>query len=187
MGESGALGNRHGYSTRSENPPYDQISSSTATDETSGLNMVLANAAATERLGRDLTALLPEESAGWMILLRGELGAGKSTLARSMIRALGHEGKVPSPTYTLVEPYRLGDMTVYHVDLYRIADASELEFLGWSDLRDGLLLIEWPERVEGLGEQGDVLIDLSYRGDGRNAELSGISARGRELVRAVLL
>ncbi len=149
--------------------------------------MELADEAATEKLGRDLIAVLPEDSGGWMILVQGELGAGKSTLARSMIRALGHVGNIPSPTYTLVEPYAFSSMTVYHVDLYRIADASELEFLGWSDLRDGLLLIEWPERVEGLGEQGDVLIDLSYRGDGRNAELSGISERGREIVKAVLL
>ncbi len=122
-----------------------------------------------------------------MILLQGELGAGKSTLARSMIHSLGHEGKVPSPTYTLVEPYRLNDLTVYHVDLYRISEASELEFLGWSDLRDGLLLIEWPERVEGLDSQADLLIDLSYQGDGRNAQISGISERGREMLEAVLL
>ena len=149
--------------------------------------MELADEAATEKLGRDLIAVLPEDSGGWMILVQGELGAGKSTLARSMIRALGHVGNIPSPTYTLVEPYAFSSMTVYHVDLYRIADASELEFLGWSDLRDGLLLIEWPERVEGLGEQGDVLIDLSYRGAGRNAELSGISERGHEIVKAVLL
>ena len=120
-----------------------------------------------------------------MILLQGELGAGKSTLARSMLRALGHEGKVPSPTYPLVEPYHCGDLTVYHVDLYRVADGSELEFLGWSDLRDGLLLIEWPERVAGLDEQGDVRIDLSYRGDGRNAVITGISGRGREAVKSV--
>ena len=104
-----------------------------------------------------------------------------------MIHSLGHEGKVPSPTYTLVEPYRLNDLTVYHVDLYRISEASELEFLGWSDLRDGLLLIEWPERVEGLDSQADLLIDLRYRGDGRNAQISGISERGREMLEAVLL
>jgi len=149
--------------------------------------MELIDADATEKLGRDLIELLPEDSGGWMILLQGELGAGKSTLARSMIRALGHQGNVPSPTYTLVEPYRLNSLTVYHVDLYRIADASELEFLGWSDIRDGLALIEWPERVKDLVEQGDVLIDLSYRGDGRNAEISGISERGREAIEAVLL
>ena len=149
--------------------------------------MELIDADATEKLGRDLIKLLPEDSAGWMILLQGELGAGKSTLARSMIRALGHQGNVPSPTYTLVEPYRLNSLTVYHVDLYRIADASELEFLGWSDIRDGLALIEWPERVKDLVEQGDVLIDLSYRGDGRNAEISAISERGREAIEVVLL
>ena len=149
--------------------------------------MELRDAAATEKLGRDLAAALPEDIGGWMILLQGELGAGKSTLARSMILALGHDGNVPSPTYTLVEPYVLGKNTVYHVDLYRIGEASELEFMGWSDLRDGLLLIEWPERVEGLNGQGDVRIDLSYQGKGRNAEISGISQRGAELTQAVLL
>ena len=149
--------------------------------------MNLADTAATEKLGRDLAALLPEDAGGWMILLRGELGAGKSTLARSMIRALGHDGTVPSPTYTLVEPYHLGNKVVYHVDFYRIADASELEFLGWSDLRDGLLLIEWPERIEGLCDQGDVLIDLSYDGDGRAVVIEGISQRGKKLVKAVPL
>ncbi len=149
--------------------------------------MRLADATDTEKLGKDLVASLPSDAGGWMILLQGELGAGKSTLARSMIRALGHEGNVPSPTYTLVEPYALGEMSVYHVDLYRIAAASELEFLGWSDLRDGLLLIEWPERVEGLNGQGDVLIELSYEGDGRQAELTGISKRGRVTLESFLL
>ncbi len=145
--------------------------------------MELRDAAATEKLGRDLAAILPEDTGGWMILLQGELGTGKSTLARSMLRALGHEGIVPSPSYTLVEPYRIGDRTIYHVDLYRIANASELEFLGWSDLRDGLLLIEWPERVEGLSGEADVRVELSYRGDGRNAEIAGLSERGRQMVR----
>jgi tRNA threonylcarbamoyladenosine biosynthesis protein TsaE len=144
--------------------------------------MELADADATEKLGRVLAGLLPKDPGGWTVLLRGELGAGKSTLARSLIRALGHEGTVPSPTYTLVEPYHLGDTTVYHVDLYRISDARELEFLGWSDLRDGLVLIEWPERVEGLTSQGDLLVDLSYRNGGRNAEIQGISDRGKEVI-----
>ena len=67
-----------------------------------------------------------------------------------MLRTLGYQGIVPSPTYTLVEPYQIDDKIIYHVDLYRIADENECEFLGWSGLRDGLLLIEWPERLEGL-------------------------------------
>lgn len=144
--------------------------------------MELRDTAATEKLGRDLAALLPEDTCGWMILLQGELGAGKSTLARSLLRALGHEGNVPSPTYTLVEPYCLGEKTVYHVDLYRIADAKELEFLGWSDLRDGLLLIEWPERVNGLSAEADVLVELRYEGEGRSAVITGLSERGRQLI-----
>lgn len=144
--------------------------------------MFLRDAAATEKLGEDLAAMLPRDADGWMILLQGDLGAGKSTLARSMLRAFGHQGYAPSPTYTLVEPYRLGERTIYHVDLYRIVEAGELEFLGWSDLRDGLLLIEWPERVAGLTADADVLVTLTYRDGGRNAELSGLSDRGRKMI-----
>ncbi len=151
------------------------------------MTLELRDAEATEKLGRDLAASLPDDTGGWMILLQGDLGAGKSTLARSLIRALGHDGNIPSPTYTLVEPYVLGGNTVYHVDLYRIGDISELQFLGWSDLRDGLLLVEWPERVEGLAEQGDLLIELRYQGEGRIAEINGISGRGASLAQAVLL
>jgi len=144
--------------------------------------MELRDAAATEKLGRELAGLLPDDTGGWIVLLQGELGTGKSTLARSMLRALGHEGIVPSPTYTLVEPYRLGERAVYHVDLYRIANPNELEFLGWSDLRDGLLLIEWPERVESLARDADVLVELSYEGEGRSAVITGLSERGRQLI-----
>jgi len=149
--------------------------------------MHLKDTAATEKLGKDLAGALPDDAGGWMILLQGELGAGKSTLARSMIRALGHSGNVPSPTYTLVEPYELNGKTIYHVDLYRIGDENELEFLGWSDLREGLLLVEWPERVQGLSDQGDVLVKLGYGGGGRIAELNGLSQRGRQILESVLL
>lgn len=146
----------------------------------------LADAAATEDLGRMLQASLPGAPAGWIVLLQGELGSGKSTLARAMIRAYGHAGSVPSPTYTLVEPYRIGDITIYHLDLYRIADADELEFLGWSDLEDGLRLIEWPERVPGLAARADLRILLGYAGDGRDAEISAHSERGRALLQTVI-
>ncbi|MFQ5633939.1 MAG: tRNA (adenosine(37)-N6)-threonylcarbamoyltransferase complex ATPase subunit type 1 TsaE [Gammaproteobacteria bacterium] len=149
--------------------------------------MDLPDEAATRKLGGRLAASLPKDPGGWMILLRGELGAGKSTLARAVLRALGHEGNVPSPTYTLVEPYQIGAVSAYHVDLYRVTGASELEFLGFSDLCEGLVLIEWPERAEGLTEQGDLLIDLCYSGDGRTARVFGISERGRAAIKAVLL
>ena len=146
----------------------------------------LPDAAATERLGAGLASCLLPDPAGWTILLAGELGAGKSTLARAMLRKFGHEGPVPSPTYTLVEPYEFADFSVYHVDLYRISGAEELQYLAWSDLQDGLLLIEWPERVERLSEQADIAVRLDYRGEGRSAELDGLSPRGAQLVAGLL-
>ena len=146
------------------------------------LTAVLADETATERLAGTLAAALPEDPAGLMILLEGELGAGKSTLARGMLRALGHEGAVPSPTYTLVEPYSFPDFSVYHIDLYRIASADELEFLGWSDLDDGVRLIEWPERVPDLSSQADLRVTLQYDGAGRVATLAALSERGQALL-----
>ena len=92
----------------------------------------LPDAAATDALATRLHAVLPADTAGWTLLLEGELGAGKSTFARALILAMGHDGPVPSPTYTLVEPYQLSGRTIYHVDLYRIADEDELRYLGWS-------------------------------------------------------
>lgn len=152
------------------------------------LNQVvpLPDAAATEALGGALALALPADRRGLSILLQGELGSGKSTLARAMLRGLGHEGAVPSPTYTLVEPYSFLDYIVYHIDLYRISDPEELEFLGWSDLEDGMRLIEWPERVPGLLKQADLLIQLTYAGSGRAAELSALSARGNQLLATLL-
>lgn len=141
----------------------------------------LPNPAATEQFAQQLAAALPGNAAGWMILLQGELGAGKSSVARAMLHALGHVGTVPSPTYTLVEPYRLAQYSVYHIDLYRIASGDELEFLGWSDLHDGLMLVEWPERVTGLEKDADLRVALSYTGDGRTVELSALSDRGQDI------
>jgi tRNA threonylcarbamoyladenosine biosynthesis protein TsaE len=147
----------------------------------------LADEDATGQLARQLAKALPEKPRGWVVLLQGELGSGKSTLARAMLRSMGHAGPVPSPTYTLVEPYEFPNYCVYHIDLYRIADPDELEFLGWSDLADGLRLVEWPERIPGLQAVADVLIQLGYEGSGRVAELTGLSERGARLVKAVSL
>lgn len=149
-------------------------------------HLELADEQATDELGIAITAALPEGFAGWSILLQGDLGAGKSTLARAMLRALGHKGRVPSPTYTLVEPYQFSRGDVYHIDLYRIAGAEELEFLGWSDLSNGLKLIEWPERVPFLTREADLLVELAYSGKGRVAELSGLSERGMDLLTRLL-
>lgn len=128
-------------------------------------------------------AALPAKLAGITVLLEGELGAGKSTFARGLIRALGHGGPVPSPTYTLVEPYQLAAGTVYHVDLYRVADADELRFLGWNELDSGLRLVEWPDRAPELAEAADVRLRLGYDGGGRQCDIDALSATGDEILR----
>lgn len=138
----------------------------------------LRDEAATTAFGDGLAKALPADTTGWLISLKGELGAGKTTLARALLEGLGHTGPVPSPTYTLVEPYTLGSRRVFHVDLYRIGDEAELEFLGWDDLREGLILLEWPERAPGASAAADLAIGLSYAGAGRAASLGAATERG---------
>jgi len=146
------------------------------------VNILLADEAATTAFGRQFLSALPEEIAGWTVLLSGELGAGKSTFARALIKAAGHKGPVPSPTYTLVEPYQLPCGNIYHIDLYRISSEEELRYLGWNELDDGLRLVEWPDRAPGLSATADLELLLAYEGDGRRAELEGLSDRGMALI-----
>lgn len=146
----------------------------------------LPEPAATVAFGRMLAAALPDNYRGWLILLQGQLGAGKSTLARALLSALGHDGLVPSPTYTLVEPYELPRGNVYHVDLYRISTVDELHFLGFDELREGLMLVEWPERVPDLVDDADLLVQLAYDGDGRRADITACSERAAALVRSLV-
>ncbi len=136
---------------------------------------------ATIELAGRLGAALPDSLAGWTVLLAGELGAGKSTFARALIRMLGHSGPVPSPTYTLVEPYRVPRGPIYHVDLYRVTNDDELRYLGWNELDDGLRLVEWPERAPGLTEQADLQLTLTYSGAGRKARFLALSEKGHRL------
>lgn len=141
------------------------------------MKRLLANAEATEALGAQLAqAITPG-----IIYLNGDLGAGKTTLARGFMRGLGHTGKVRSPTYTLVEPYELETCRVYHMDLYRLADAEELEWLGLRDMlaEAALLLVEWPERGSGFLPSADLTIDLEYTGDGREARLLAVTPVGQ--------
>ncbi len=131
--------------------------------------VVLPSAADTDAFGARLARALPADAAGVMVTLKGDLGAGKTALARAFLTALGHNGPVPSPTYTLVEPYDVLQYPVYHIDLYRVASGEELEFLGWDDLRRGLVLVEWPERAPDLTANADLAIELVYRDSGRAA------------------
>jgi tRNA threonylcarbamoyladenosine biosynthesis protein TsaE len=119
---------------------------------------------------------------GGVILLEGDLGAGKTTFARALLAALGVGERIKSPTYSLIESYSLADLRVHHLDLYRIADAEELEWLGLPDLMESksLLLVEWPERGAGALPPADIIFRLDHAGDTRDVEARAISARGQK-------
>jgi tRNA threonylcarbamoyladenosine biosynthesis protein TsaE len=140
---------------------------------------------ATIALAEEIFAALPEKLAGWTVLLRGELGAGKSSFARGFIKAAGHGGAVPSPTYTLVEPYKLASGNIYHIDLYRVSDEEELRYLGWNELDDGMRLVEWPDRAPGLAEEADLVLELQYAGNSRTVRLEALSKRGSALIQKI--
>lgn len=143
-----------------------------------GGTFALPDPAATEALGRRLAAALPPQPV--VAYLEGDLGAGKSTLARALLRALGVTGTIRSPTYTLVEPYVLADgREALHLDLYRIADPAELDYLGLEPGLARLWLVEWPRRGQGLLPPADLAIALELAGDGRCARLQAHSAAGR--------
>jgi tRNA threonylcarbamoyladenosine biosynthesis protein TsaE len=140
------------------------------------LQCVLPDADATARLGAALAATQPAQA---VVLLHGDLGAGKSTLARAWLRALGVEGAIRSPTYTLVEHYPLpAGGKGLHLDLYRIGDARELDFLGLDDAGATLWLVEWPERGRGALPPADLEVRLAVDGAGRQAVLLPLSASG---------
>ena len=141
------------------------------------LQQFLADTDATEQLGRALAATRPQRA---VVYLHGELGAGKSTLARAALRALGVTGPIRSPTYTLVERYRLADGgEAVHLDLYRIGHAGELEFLALGDAEPALWLVEWPERGLGGLPGADLVVELAIEGVGRAARIRPESGTGR--------
>ncbi len=121
--------------------------------------MILADEAATEELGRWVAQRL---GSGDVITLSGPLGVGKTALARAIIRSLGHEGEVPSPSFAIVQPYEDVDPAVWHVDLYRIEDSGELDELGLDSASDAALLVEWPERAGGDLWEGALRLALDF-------------------------
>jgi tRNA threonylcarbamoyladenosine biosynthesis protein TsaE len=140
----------------------------------------LADSARTETLGQALARALPGVASGAVVYLHGELGAGKTTCVRSLLRALGVVGLVRSPTYTLVETYVLPNLTCVHVDLYRLQSLTEVDELGLRDVvgPDCLLLVEWPERGAGHLTPADLDLTLLYAGDGRRARVQARTLLG---------
>ena len=145
----------------------------------------LATPEDTERLGASLARHLPD--APVVVFLEGDLGAGKTTTARALLHALGVEGAVRSPTYTLVERYETARGEVAHLDLYRIADPEELEYLALDDLaaRAHLWLIEWPDRGRGMLPEPDLIVHLVVDGAARQTRLEAVSPTGQGWVNAL--
>lgn len=124
-----------------------------------------------------------------LVFLEGNLGMGKTTLSRGIIRGLGHVGAVKSPTFTLVEPYEIGDVRAFHFDLYRLVDPEELEFLGIRDYfeDDALCLIEWPDKGAGFLPKPDLTITISPQDSGRSLTILSQGSRGEAWCAALAL
>lgn len=129
-------------------------------------------------LGEQLGRIFARHTGPLSVHLIGNLGAGKTTLTRGILRAFGHEGAVKSPTYTLVEAYELPARTLYHFDLYRLGDPEELEYMGIRDyfVEHNLCLLEWPERGEGVLPMPDVIVNIAVQGAGRRVALQASDA-----------
>lgn len=141
----------------------------------------LADETATLACGAALAAVMRP---GMVLFLEGGLGAGKTTLTRGLLRALGWGGNVKSPTYTLVEPYELASGPFYHFDLYRLLDPEELELIGGRDYfsSDAICVVEWPDKGAGFLPPADLLIRLTTAGSGRDILVCSGSAAGKTAV-----
>jgi len=136
------------------------------------------------QLGANLMAAC---ESGGVIALRGDLGAGKTTLVRGALESLGVTSGVRSPTYTLIEYYEFVPLCIAHLDLYRLADGEELEYLGYRDYLNAttVCFIEWPERAAGYLNNIGLEIDIDYDAGGRRIELEPINDWGRRVMAAL--
>lgn len=145
------------------------------------LTIRLPDAGATESLGAAMAQVIQPPL---MIALSGDLGAGKTSLARALIQRLSPQARVKSPTYTLVESHRVPFGDIHHFDLYRLADPDELEQIDLSGFADehSVLLVEWPERGGARTARPDLRVRIDYSGDGRVATIEAVGVRGTEVL-----
>jgi tRNA threonylcarbamoyladenosine biosynthesis protein TsaE len=150
------------------------------------LDIKLPDPAATEALGRNAAA---GAAGGRVLHLRGELGTGKTTLVRGLLRALGHAGRVKSPTYTLVEPYELSSLHFYHFDFYRLKNRSEWEQTGFREYfnAQAMCVVEWPERAADLLPPPDLEIHLLFEGEARRAQATAHTEAGKAWLSSLAL
>ncbi len=153
--------------------------------EPMNLDLELKDENSTILLGNLLAKALPKQYAGILISLIGEMGAGKTTLVRALLRCLGYNGVVPSPTYTLVEPYEFDCGKIYHIDLYRINTEAELEFLGWSDLSDGMMFVEWPQRIPNVLKRADIEFKINFKKSGRQVNINSLTHDGNVILKEI--
>lgn len=148
------------------------------------LSLQLTDESSSQRLAAQLARYCRQG----VVHLVGDLGAGKTTLTRYWLQALGHLGNVKSPTYTLIEPYEIAGQPIYHFDLYRLNDPYELELMGIRDYLEqpnALLLIEWPSKGEPIVPAADIQIQLQVQGEQRQASLTAHSTYGEQVLQAL--
>ena len=145
------------------------------------MRLLVHSAAQMEKLAAGCAPALPP---GFNLYLQGELGAGKTTFARGILRGLGYRGVARSPTYTLVERYRVAEREIYHLDLYRLASAAELDDIGCRDYFDGhaICLVEWPQRGRGSLPGPDLLIDIAINRARRRLDCHAHTAAGENFL-----